>query len=179
MASSVTYAIEVDPRDVEAMLDRAARATAPSAWLKWLQNDVYPWIVEETVQRFAFQGDWRSKNWPSLTDATQDIRESQGYEPDFPVNIRSEDLFRYVTTSKTTRMDFDGAELVVPGGDADKLTQKKYLTAQMGDDNNPMIEGAITPPRPVVAWGEAADAETVLVKAGLNFVQIMKGGPVL
>ena len=35
----------------------------------------------------------------------------------------------------------------------DLLTRKKYETAQLGTDINPMIPGAVTPPRPIIGLG--------------------------
>ena len=172
----VQYEVDIDTVDVQKLLNRLNAGISPMSAMYVLEKDVFPWFVEETVARFAYEGDWRSDKWEPLSEATQRIREDMGYEGDWPINIRTSTLFNYVTTSNETHLLPGGAEMVMPGRAPDTNTHDKYLTAQMGSDKNPRFEDSITPARPVVAWGEEADAMEILFMMSHHIVDVLATG---
>ena len=176
MGSTVQYEVSVDTLEVQKLLKSLQNAVSPRSAMTVLEGKVFPWFVEETVARFAVGGDYRSGDWPELSETTQRIREDMGYEGNFPMNIRTEKLFHYVTTGRQTRMSESGAEMVMPGDAPDSQTHREYLTAQMGTDVNPRFPDAVTPARPVMAWAEESDAAQILGMMANHVVEIMRGG---
>lgn len=168
--------VVIAAEDVENTLDAMFMSIEPQNLYNWFEGKVFPWFSNETVERFAYEGDFRSGHWPPLSEATEHIRRNLGYEPDWPINIRSGELFDWIVKSHTTTLTSEGAELRYPGESVDPVTDIKFRHAQEGTRDNPMIAGAVTPPRPVIGWAEERDPVTIIELLALHITRFMMGG---
>jgi hypothetical protein len=146
--------IEVDSFDTDMMLDITMWAVHGESLLRFLQDDAHEYFREEIALRFAYEGDSKSGNWGPLHDATVDIRRALGYGGETPINVRTGDLFDFVTRSYDVMGGEDWAMLTLPGDPPNPTVAQKLKTAQQGSSNNPLGYGP-TMPRPVLALGES------------------------
>ena len=106
------------------------------------------------LNRFNNNGDSVVGPWSPLAPATRNIRASLGYGPSGPINRRVNELFAATTGKPDVRPIAGGVSVNGPDfSGMSLLTRKKYETAQLGTDVNPMIPGAVTPPRPIIGLG--------------------------
>lgn len=146
--------VEVNTVQVDHLLNAVMRAVSPVG-LEPFAEDVADYLSERVVERFAYEGDAASGNWPALSEATQGIRAKMGYGPDGPINIRTETLFEWAAYSADIESIPGGVMVEIPDTKRmDATTLQKLKVAQMGTNDNAMIPGAVTPPRPVVALDE-------------------------
>jgi len=168
--------VRVDSKDTLDMLDRTWRALSGQNLENFLQGPAHDYLEDEIVQRFANQGDYKSGNWPDLSSATQNIRSQQGHDPDWPVNIRTGDMFDVLTHDADYRvMGPHAAEMTLPGSAAKGLVAEKIKTAQQGKSRNPIANFGPTPPRPVLAVDET-DLESLLVRLNGWIIEEIIGG---
>ena len=123
----------------------------------FLKNQVHPYFENQIVQRFAYQGDRQVGHWPDLSPATVAIREHDGFGGDWPINIRTEEMFHTVTEEADFFASASSAEMSLPGSaGASGTVAQKIKTAQQGKPApNPMSPNfGPTPPRPVLAADE-------------------------
>lgn len=153
---------EWDPTAVDRTLQTIAEATSGGSLMGFLQVAANPYMTDEMVQRFAYEGDSKSGNWAPLTEATQKIREALGYDGSDPINERDGELMEFVLYSRVWLGGSDWATVTMPGDPPSYELEQKLQHAQMGAQSNPMIPGAVTPPRPVLATG-ADDMAALLV----------------
>lgn len=152
--------VDVDVSQVLSLLARLDRTlTGPMLARGFLDNRVQPYFQEQIALRFAYEGDRASGDWPPLSEWTIRLKNELGYPED--TNIRTRDLFEFVTEHYVLRGGGDWASLDVPGEPSNPLTEKKLATAQEGSTGNIMGRGD-TPPRPVIAV-EEADMAGILV----------------
>lgn len=154
--------IKVDDRTVDRLLRRVEKAISPAALAAFLGGPVHKHFQDEIVERFAIEGDSKSGSWPWLSDATEEIRASQGFDPEGPINQRTGQLLDFVATQYELGRIQSGAELHVPGKPADSTLAEKLLHAQQGATSNPLPGAGPTPPRPVLAVDET-DMEAIMV----------------
>lgn len=147
--------VNVDPFDVDMMVDRVWDVLRGDRLVEFLTGPAHDHLEEEIVQRFAYEGDNKSGDWPPLAEATMAIRQRMGFSPD-EVNIRTTEMFQ------TLVQDYDAfptgaasATMILPGSAAeDGAVAEKIRTAQQGRANNPIPGFGPTPPRPVLAVDE-------------------------
>lgn len=156
---SMTF--EVDVTRAIALVAGAETAVSDSSIRAWMVSILDAWMQEETVNRFAYEGDHRSGAWAPLSETTENIREWLGFPPD-EINVREGELFNYAISSRVGFAAM-GAEYETPDTEgilAGDLAAK-FVRAQEGGDNpNPRF--GHTPARPVVAFDPASDTEMVL-----------------
>lgn len=148
-------AVDIHDAAVRELVDRVMLALRPEVLRDFLIDDVRPYMQDEIVARFAFEGDDASGDWPRLSDATQNIRAHAGFGPDSPINERTGQLVEYLVANWDTFVDPIGANLVIPG-EAQGSMEAKIRHAQVGSPagENPLFPNSSTPPRPVLALDE-------------------------
>lgn len=161
MAGENLMVVEIDATDVESILKAAELAVEDAGIAVFMDGTVGPWLENETVQRFAYEGDWRSGDWPALSQATQTIRDNEGYPGDGPTNVRTGDLFDFATSWRVSA-EPDGMAVISPAHDASGDLLDKFMTAQQGSPEGANYPFGPTPARPVVAALGQQDAETLL-----------------
>jgi hypothetical protein len=166
--------IHVDHQRVDAMLGALQMAISPPSLEWWLDEKAHPYFQEDIVQRFAYEGDRKSGQWPPLTEATHRIRRELGYTED-DINRRSNKLLEFVAEDYDTAVTQDMAVMNVPGDPPDALTARKLETAQLGSDDNPR-GFAPTPPRPVLAEPDQVDVAFLLESLMFHVSDMVTGG---
>lgn len=159
--TSRVFSIEVDPFDVEKLYDLVMFKLAGVNLRQFLVNIAQRYFSYQIALRFAHQGDAKSGAWEPLTDATQDIRKALGYGGAGPINIRTSDLFMFVTEHYDASFGPTWAQLDVPGEATDPVIEQKLRTAQEGTEENVLGYGA-TPARPVLADDTEEDMQALL-----------------
>lgn len=113
------------------------------------------WLQERAEARFAAEGDDASGKWAALTDTTNKIRQSLGFPPEHPINVRTGELKRHVVGGKgDVGIDGFGVTYAWPGGPVTPGIERKMIGAQLG--------GTRQPSRPVAAVN-ITDAAAVLI----------------
>lgn len=177
VASELRIKAEVQITDPERMMDRLEEAISEAALGIWLQRDVQDYMGESIAQRFGLEGDKASGDWAELSDATVAMREFMGFSSD-EINIRTGDLFRWVTETSKLAAGPGFVELIIPGDSTDPILDEKLKTAQQGRATNPIPNFGPTPPRPVLATDED-DLMEILVMLSEHITMWMAGiGPV-
>lgn len=150
-ADTLVY-IEVDSFDTDQMLMRVWDVLRGERLEEYLSGPAHDHLEEEIVQRFAYEGDSRSGNWPPLAEATMDLRQRMGFSAD-EINIRTGEMFQtLVEEYDVFATGASSAEMILPGSAADDgAVAEKIKTAQQGRTSNPMPNFGPTPPRPVLA----------------------------
>lgn len=168
--------IDVDKFEVEKLLSSAVYAAAHPASMEMFGERAADYLEERTATRFVNEGDDAAGRWLPLRPATERIRVNLGYEPDGPINVRTTELFQWAVYSADVQPIPGGVEITKP--DIDSMPEsavEKLVTAQQGRDSNPMIPGATTPPRPVVALSEA-DAVALVKELQLHIMHLVVRG---
>lgn len=136
------------------------RLSSPSI-AGFLGQVVDPYIRRRARDRFAEEGDDVSGPWEPLSETTQRIRESMGYGPTGPINVRTTQMERYVTQSPERLVAHSlGATLYSPGGNPTGELRSKLARAQGSKrkvQGRPGRRGGgmgFTPPRPVIGVNE-------------------------
>lgn len=156
-----TLTVTVDPFDVNQMLDIVMARLSGYNLSLFLKEKAHPQFADEIFDRFAQRGDSKVGQWEPLTDATQDIRRALGFNGPDPINVRTGDMFLFVTEHYDLNVGETYAEMDIPGNTNDPLLQRKLTTAQEGSDDNPLGYGP-TPPRPVMAEPDNEDMQELL-----------------
>lgn len=151
--------IVIDDQEVNRMIDSVWDAVSGQSLVRFLRGPVHDHFEEEIVQRFAHQGDAKSGHWPDLSEATVGIRGS-----DWPVNIRTEEMFQTLTEESDYEMGEFFAQMDLPGP-VDEVTEQKLITAAEGRTTNPIPNFGPTPARPVLA---ADESDMMEILARLN-----------
>lgn len=167
------YVWDVQSNVDEVMLLLEA-ATSPLGLQPWMQGFVVNYLQAEIKERFQSEGDRASGKWAPLEDATENIRQALGFSPAHPINIRTGQLHKFVTTSSDTVVMGDSVVTQVPGDSGDSVLEKKLETAQKGSRSNPFPGARNTPARPVLAL-DTDDAAAVLTSLQLHIVHAMEG----
>lgn len=140
--------------DAPLMLAKLSTILSSGSIAVWLDTEVDPILHERAAQRFKEEGDDASGAWASLSDATESIRESQGYGAAHPINVRSGELQSYIEdTQGRTVVDPAGATLSYPGDSPTGQVWAKLEGAQLGEGR--------APARPVLAVSETDQALVV------------------
>lgn len=168
------FSITVDSVQVGDMLAAALQAISGPSLLVFLEEMASEYFTEEIIDRFAFEGDDASGDWAPLEESTQRIREALGYSGDHPINERTQELLNFVAFHRDFMSGPQSAVMSVPGEPNSQSIEAKLRTAQQGSINNPMFPGAVTPPRPVLAYN-AGDMANLLKLLELYLMQRIGG----
>lgn len=169
--------VSIDRGSVDHMLERAWAAVSGPSLEAYLRGPAHRHFEDEIVARFAYQGDKQVGHWPDLADATQNIRAEAGFGPDWPVNIRTEQMFETVTRDADYFMSDGFAEMTLPGSHASGPVVEKIKTAQAGRESNPIPGFGPTPARPVLAADEG-DMAALLFSLNTWIMAYMTGSPI-
>lgn len=156
------FEITVDPFEIDKLMNHVMQAVSGPSLTEFLATTASDYYRDDIEARFYDEGDVKSGFWPDLKDATVAIRESLGFPGEHPINRRTDALYDYVIGPYQVTSGGDWAELEIPGGTPDPLTQKKLDTAQLGSKGGPRpssfgpsdVNFGDTPPRPVLAVGD-------------------------
>ena len=152
--------VNVDSHEVDLLLNACEAAFSRTGITVFLEAEMLPYLRGRAANRFGSEGDDASGMWAPLSDTTQEIRESMGFDPSHPINVRTGQLEDYIVNgSGDTRHRGHTTTMVYPGeAPGDQWLEVKVRTAQAGKDS------PATPPRPVLAVDEtdAVQALTML-----------------
>jgi hypothetical protein len=162
--------------NTQTMLNRVNRAIGGASLATWMQTMAIPYFQDEIVDRFAYEGDDRSGEWAPLKDSTNRIREALGYPPEHPINERTGEMLEWLASSGEFIMGLNSAIGTIPGDAPSDILAQKFRTAQMGTNENRMIPGAHTPPRPVLAVSPAEDMAILLKGLQVHIMQHIAAG---
>jgi hypothetical protein len=98
----------------------------------FMQNTVVPWLKIRAAKRFTSEGDDASGKWTPLKKATEGFRTRQGFPAAHPINVRTLQMFDFITSANGSMTGGSGyASLNWPGssGRAKKIDEK-IRTAQ-------------------------------------------------
>lgn len=123
----------------------------------WLGMDVLPYLQNRARDRFYAQGDDASGKWARLTPATRSWRryfikrDGLKIKPAEPINKRTGELQRFVTTTYDINSSAAGATLLLPSRrTGSRHMAAKLRHAQRGGMSN---VGRSFPARPVASIG--------------------------
>lgn len=146
-----------EDQGVRKMLTATLEAVDPAHMLLFMGGMVTPYIEARIASRFSNEGDDVSGKWAPLKETTQHIRETEGYGPDHPINVRSGAMKEWLL-SNPPDLTTNGLEAIMafPGGNPSQSVENKLETAQRGSSNPETV------PRPVLGLN-SADAAFVLM----------------
>lgn len=156
------FSIEMSVDEVEHLFEKTLEAVQGPSLEALMIGPVHKYFETEIVNRFAYQGDRVVGHWPDLAEATQNIRQDLGFAPEWPINIRTEEMFHTVTQEADFDFTPNSAEMVLPGRAGEHgLVAQKIEHAQMGATDNTFVDFSgnqqyfsPTPPRPVLGADE-------------------------
>lgn len=160
MSTSITF--YVDDRHVQRLLENVSDALDTVGMYTFLNASVGPWLRERAQERFANEGDDAVGQWAPLEAYTVQMRQSQGYPGEHPINRRSGELENYIVNGgwDVTATPILST-LTYPGNAPNTSEAVKVATAQMGAAN------PYTVPRPVLGLNEA-DLAFVMAALGTH-----------
>lgn len=159
--------------DVDKMLFRLDEGLTGPVLAGFLAGPVQHFFGDEAAYRFGAEGDRSSGDWQELSDATVALRQKMGFSPD-DINMRTGDLYEFVTEHYEVRSGPGFAEIDMPGQASGEL-ERKVETAQFGRVDNPIPNFGPTPARPVIATDTEKDAEEVVVMLAEHVIRWMTG----
>lgn len=172
-----TVTVHVQDGDVRKVFDALGLSISGPMLQKFLRDDVGSFFRNDIEDRFNEEGDLASGFWAPLQPATLHIKQQlpdlQGAPED--INIRTGDMFEWLTGSYPVFSGANWAEMDIPGDAPTPLLEKKLSTAQRGSANNPMPGFGPTPPRPALAISEAHHLATVLAMLEYHIVDTLLG----
>lgn len=161
-ATSITFV--TDSRNVERMLERVSDALDTVGMYAFLNSSVGPWLRERAQERFANEGDDVVGQWAPLQAYTVQMRESQGFPGEHPINRRTGELESYIVSGG---WDVSASPilstLTYPGNLPSGSQAVKVAAAQMG------VTNPSTVPRPVLGLNEA-DLAFVMAALGTHVI---------
>lgn len=147
--------IKVEADSTLKALDHIATVTSPQSLAEFLRYFAQPYFRARIDARFASEGDAAvGGKWQELAFNTARFREFKGFSPFHPINKRTGDMQRFLTSSFAVDAFGYGARLRIPGSLSGEM-RKKVMTAQMGTVRGAGSErggpNRPAPPRPVLA----------------------------
>jgi hypothetical protein len=167
--------VYVNTLDAQRLITAVEIAVSPPSLTYFLQNDALDYFQKEIENRFNYEGDRSSGRWDSLKDATEDIRQREGYGPAHPINVRTGAMKEFVTSAFGLSVYGTGAELRIPGEMNNPMMEEKVRTAQKGKPGNRIPAFGATPERPILAVGEH-DMVTMVYQLQLHIMRRVTGG---
>jgi len=130
----------------------------------FLSGPVAEYLQERARRRFAAEGDDAVGKWAPLKEATVNIRLSQNYGGEHPINRRTGELERWVVDSGWNAYPTSyGAAMAYPGAAPTGELLEKVQVAQRGDER--------TVARPVLGL-----TDTDLIAATIMFADYLSEG---
>lgn len=162
MPGSTSIVFVADSRNVQLMLERLGDALDTVGLYTFLNASVGPWLQQRAQERFADEGDDVVGKWAPLQAYTVQMRQSQGFPGDHPINRRTGELENYIVNggwdvTATPVL----ATLTYPGNLPNASEATKVAAAQMG------VQHPSTVPRPVLGMNEA-DLAFVMAALGTH-----------
>ncbi len=119
----------------------------------FLRDFMMPFMRTRVAKRFANEGDEASGAWLPLADATEDIRNRQGFPGDHPINRRTGELENFMRRGVVDfAMQPNASSMFFPGTPPRRSIREKLKTAQRGRSRAQNFLGlGATPARPVAA----------------------------
>lgn len=149
----------------------------------FMSGRMRPIMQRRARDRFAREGDEVSGDWLPLTEATNEIRQREGFPAEHPINQRTHGLFDWITRGHTTviRGGVGWATMDWPGPQPNKNLFDKLQTAQIGKakgDSSGLTGGAkkaggrfgSTPARPVIGL-DSRDAANAISSLSIFFIE--------
>lgn len=139
----------IQGRSAEYAIDRLTEAFTPQALAAFLGEGVGEYLAKRAEARFAQEGDSAVGKWEPLKEATVNIRLSQNFGGEHPINRRTGELEDWVVGSGWHAYPTNlGASLRFPKANPVGLVREKVETAQRGRDYPSTVA------RPVLAIDE-------------------------
>lgn len=169
--------VVVEDYDVQNLFRDLDRTISGPSLHAFLAGDVSEYFRNNIEERFDEEGDALSGFWPPLKEGTVNIKRNlpglRG-QPD-EINIRTGDLFDFVTDEYPTTSGPGWAQVDIPGDPPDALTGRKLEVAQHGSPTNPIQGFGPTPRRPVLATSEM-QLGVVLEMLEVHIIQALVSG---
>lgn len=156
--------VMVDRSEVDRTMKRIDKALDPRRIYAWMQGPLEQILQEQTDERFADE-QWSGGPWPALKPRTEQIRQSLGFQPDHPINVRYGELFDWLTENPNPAVQIIGGnmtQMTFPGQAPSKLEEKKLSVAQKGARPSKAESRGAVPARPVLELS-GANIATVLL----------------
>lgn len=174
---SVIVNVVVEDYDVQNLMRDLGLAISGPSFRRFLKDDVSDFFRNDIQERFNEEGDLASGFWAPLSPATLHIKQAlpdlRGGPED--INVRTGDMFDFLTDDYPVASGSDWAELEIPGDPPSPMLEKKLHTAQRGSSNNPMPGFGPTPPRPVLALSEAHHLAVILEMLEFHIIDTLVG----
>lgn len=131
-----TVDIDVDSRELDNLLYRVMIPRTSGASIRqFLTRRAWPFLKLRIVGRFQTEGDDVSGKWAELALNTKRIRGSRGFPTAHPINRRTGDMERFLTSSFSVAGGTTGnATLSIPGRTGNLEMKHKLAVAQTGVD---------------------------------------------
>lgn len=182
MARGFTDYVTVNVEEEQQVLDMLFRlevATSQVGFAAWATTEIDPWFQMRAAQRFDSEGDAASGKWRPLTAVTQEWRDTMGYSPEHPINVRTGALKDYITSEAEgdwMTQGPEGGNYVWPGV---ALPYTDFIAAKLhtanigrGPGENRLFRSS-TPKRPVVV-ADQVDLRALL-ESYSNYVETYVG----
>lgn len=129
--TSLGVEVRVDATQVDHAVEKVVGTLSIEGMTAFMFSFVEPFLVGRARARFEGEGDDAVGGWAPLLPSTQAIRESLGYGPAHPINVRKGDLEAYITGGDS-RLTTTGSatELTFPGNAATGPLLESLMGAQ-------------------------------------------------
>lgn len=99
MAVRADVDIQVDPAQVTRLLLRMQIRLQAAGLQMFMTNTAVPWLQRRAAMRFGAEGDDASGRWTPLRKATENFRTRQGFPAAHPINVRTLQMFDFITNA--------------------------------------------------------------------------------
>jgi len=169
--------ISIDDREVLLFLQAIRGVLSGFSLHYFLRDEGMKYLRRRAQERFDSEGDDASGAWLPLSAATVEIRESEGFPGEGPINRRTGELERYIVHGgwPAYRQTPQSASVTWPGREPSGELGRKFRTAQVGR------AFPRTPARPVLAVNERDTFTMVGMLAlwmGVQIDRAQRGFPV-
>lgn len=138
---------DVDAHTALESMESLALLLSSSGMAVWLSSTVGPYLKQRAGNRFANEGDDVSGKWAPLSQGTVNIRQTEGFGGEHPINVRTGEMENWVVQGGWhSYPNAVGASLQFPETTPSGRLAKKVRGAQQGEGK--------APPRPVLGVNE-------------------------
>ena len=149
MPAYIDFQLVGDASEVYKMLDHLDTCFSSAGLEVFMAQRIAPFFRQRAELRFVGEGDDTTGPWAPLAASTVAIRQGMGFPGEHPINIRTGDLYDYITKGRGTIVHEGAGDTALhfPQAEAPSAKlSKKLIGAQMGTTK--------APARPVLAVGE-------------------------
>ena len=173
MTVGVRFAVDVG--DVQAVTAKYEQAFSAPSLMAWLKGDALDYFQDASAKRFANERS-ETRVWAQLRDATNEIRATQGFPREHPINVRTGKLKEHMLETGDVRAAGNsGAWLTYPSKPKGK-TKSKLRVAQEGTDKNPKPGFGRTERRPVLHSDPMNEVQLLVRSLGVHVARGISGG---